>query len=108
MPVITEYDSAAFMHRATANFLHGKDFAVWERVPRHLPRSAFITLVGLMNNLPEALKIRLSVATSQTQALKARDVSAVSEESIARDLVAQFPRRKYPAIAIGSSNGALV
>ncbi len=32
----------------------------------------------------------------------------MNEERIAHDLVAQYPRRKYPAIAIGSSNGALV
>lgn len=108
MPIITQYDSAAFMHRAIAQFLRGKDFQVWERVPRYMPRSVFVSLVGLMNRLPESLKIKLSVATSQRQAVKPGDISSVDEERIASDLAAAFPRRKYPAIAIGSSNGALV
>jgi hypothetical protein len=108
MPVITQYDSAAFMHRATAQFLRGKDFRVRERVPRYVPWPVFISLVGLLNQLPESLKIRLSVSTSQGQALKTEDARKVDQEKIARDLVAEIPRRRYPAIAIGSSNGALV
>jgi hypothetical protein len=108
MPVITEYDSAAFMHRATAQFLRGHDFRVWERVPRYMPRAVFLALVGLINQLPESAKIKLSVATSQSQAVKPADISGVDEEQIARDLVAAIPKRRYPAIAIGSSNGALV
>jgi hypothetical protein len=108
MPVITQYDSAAFMHRATAQFLRGEDFRVKERVPRYVPWSVFVSLVGLMNQLPESLKIRLSVATSQGQAVKSADIASVNEDQIAQDIVAELPRRKYPAIAIGSSNGALV
>jgi hypothetical protein len=73
-----------------------------------MPWPVFVGAIGLLNLLPETLKIKLSVTTSQGQAFKPGKLDEVDDEQIARDLVAQFPRRRYPSIAIGSSNGALV
>jgi hypothetical protein len=108
MSVIADYDSAAFMHRAVANFLQGRDFDVWERTPGRIPPSVLRKLLSLLNRLPQRLKIQLAVEVSARNALKFDEVSRISEEQIARELVAPYPRKRYPAIAIGSSNGALV
>ena len=108
MRYIAEYDSAAFMHRAVANFLHGKDFDVAASIPPHIPKPLFISALRALNQLPESLKIKLSVSTSTTQAIQPRDVATFDSDRAAEALVSKFPRRQYPVIAIGSSNGALV
>ncbi len=51
MPMISQYDSAAFMHRATAHFLRGKDFDIRKNVPRGVPKPVFMGLIRSLNEL---------------------------------------------------------
>ncbi|MGI8419191.1 MAG: hypothetical protein ACR2LN_00950 [Candidatus Levyibacteriota bacterium] len=108
MTGITKYDSAAFMLDATAKMLQGKAYDVSELMPPHMPLSVFRGLAGVFNTLPNEQKIKLSVALSTHAAVKASRLGDIKEEEIAQEIIAKYPKKEYPAIAIGSANGALV
>lgn len=99
---VANFDSAAAMLRALARFLHGKDFPGLGMSP--LLRS----LAPLVNRVPERARERVYAWSGFAEAVPAGRLGAVRAERISEWVVGEYPDRPYPAIAVGSSNGAAV
>ncbi len=102
---IADFDSAMAMTRALSNYLKGADFPLLGAMPRsrELPMKV---VAGLVNELPVALREWIYIWSGRFEAVSARKLGAVDMERVARSVVSLYPRRKYAAVAIGSSNGA--
>ena len=97
---IADFDSASSMLRAVGRHLHFRDFPQLG-IPTSLSKA-----VPLVNLLPRPLRntVYSTVGAAESQ----RDLSTFDADSVATATVNHFPAyRKYPAIAIGSTNGAL-
>ena len=104
---IANFDSATAMLRATARFLHGRSFPQLGTMPEAaMPLMG--PAVGLINALPEKARERLYVRSGWGEAVSPEKLGNVRAEEVSRWMVGEYPRRHYPAVAVGSSNGALV
>jgi hypothetical protein len=99
---IANFDSAAAMLRATARFLHGKDF------PALGIGAALGPLTPAVNWLPRRPREIFFSVGGWSEGLSASRIHTVRAEDVAEWMVSLYPRRPYPAIAIGSSGGAMV
>ncbi len=101
-PYIANFDSATAMSRALGRFLQGKDFP-----SLGLPPAGSLT--HLANRLPERAREVVYSAGSGGEAIPGKMVDKVKAEELSKWVTGLYPRgRRYPAIAIGSSSGALV
>lgn len=102
LPYIADFDSASAMLRALARFLHGRDFpSLGMSWPvRGIERTS--------NLLPRPWRRRLYRFSGWVQATRPNDLRAFRADALAGGVAALYPRRRYPAIMIGSSNGALI
>jgi hypothetical protein len=97
---IADFDSATAMLRATSAYLRGEDFpALGQARLLELP-------VRLANRLPLALRKQAFIFSGRMEALPPKKIGQVSAEAISEWVVSEYPERRYPAVAIGSSNGA--
>jgi hypothetical protein len=100
-------DSATGMVNALARSLTGKGFplvgtfASWTE-PLIRPVAPFI------NQIPSSLHQHLFIAAGQTEAVAPRRLSDTDTEVMCNWVTKQYPNRQYPAVAIGSSNGAMI
>lgn len=99
---IAKFDSAAAMLQATARFLQGRDF------PALGTRSPLRFLTPFLNALPGSLREWIYTWGGWSEAINPRTLKQVRAEAICRWAVNHYPRHSYPAIMLGSSNGALV
>ncbi|MBW3612360.1 MAG: hypothetical protein KY392_00705 [Chloroflexi bacterium] len=99
---VADFDSASAMLRATAAGLRGRDFANLG------VESPLEHVAGLVNRLPDGLKEQVYIWSGAAEAVDPGDLDQLDEQAIARTFVAEYPRRTYPAVLIGSSNGAAV
>jgi hypothetical protein len=103
---IADFDSAAAMARASASYLHGRDFPLLGAMPKW--RSLDMRLIAsLVNRMPKQIKEQIYIWSGRYEAISARKLHKANMERIAEWVVGLYPQRKYPAIAVGSSNGAL-
>ncbi len=100
---ITDFDSSTSMLFALAHYLHGKEFRGLAIAPP--PFDVFSTV---LNWLPKPLRLALYRWSGWLCAVPEKKAEKVDHEEIGEWIVSQYPRRKYPAIMIGSSNGAAV
>ena len=101
MDYLADFDSATAMLRALAAFLHGRDFA-------NLGLTSALKPLAIGANLvPTTLRQEIYKLGGYFEAVAPDQLERVSEEETARWVVAQFPARRYPAVLVGSSNGAL-
>lgn len=105
-PPIADFDSASAMLRATARALRGKDFPRLGMTPALEPLAR--VLGGAVNLLPRGLREQVYIVSGALEAPSAKRLAEVRAEDLARWAVRQYPQRAYPAVAIGSSNGAAV
>ena len=101
-PYIADFDSASAMLRALSACLHGEDFAnlgmpAWLRPP-----------VLATAALPRRAREAIYAWSGWAEAIPPERIGEVDAEEIARWVVGAYPERRYPAVAIGSSSGALV
>lgn len=101
-PGIAKFDSATAMTRALANVLEGRDFPGLGQ-PRLLQ-----LLAARADWLPRRLRERVFAWLGAREGVSPRSIQTVSAAAVAEWLASLYPRRKYPAVMIGSSNGALV
>jgi hypothetical protein len=99
---IARFDSASASLQAVASYLHGKDFTGlgifrWSR-----------GVVPLVNRLPPAWRQRLYRLGAWREGVPPAHLGRLRSEALAQWAVRQYPRRQYPAIMLGSSNGAAV
>jgi hypothetical protein len=101
-PGIARFDSAAAMVQAVAAFLHGRDVASLSGSPL-LDRT-----MPLVNYLPRRAREWVYSMGGMTEAVSRREVGKLNFNHIAEWITGLLPRRSYPGVFIGSSNGALV
>jgi hypothetical protein len=104
--VVAKFDSATAMLRALAGFLHGRDFPMLGGRAQAEPLAA--GLLGLVNRLPEGLREQLYIYSGWSEATPPAKLAPVRSEALAGWVAGHYPRRRYPAVMVGSSNGAMV
>lgn len=90
------------MVRALAAYLHDRDFPALG-LNRLLQVPA-----ARINLLPKPLRQAAYVASGWLEAFSPRRIDRFDSEEIGRWVTGRYPRRHYPAIAVGSANGAAV
>jgi hypothetical protein len=101
-PYLANFDSATAMLKALSRFLNNKDFPA-------LGQSRMLEpFARMVNWLPNRLSEKVFEFSGALEAIPPKKLSEVSAEEIARWAVSQYPQRRYPAVMIGSSNGALM
>jgi hypothetical protein len=104
---IANFDSMAAMVRGTANYLKQKGVPVLGTMPAW-SGPAVRTAGNLIQQLPWQVKDQLYALGGAGEALSPRKLHKAKIERIEEWVIGLYPRRKYPAIALGSSNGAAV
>lgn len=101
-PFIADFDSASAMLRATSNFLSGTDFPAigQSRMLEPLARSA--------NLLPRRAREQIYALGGLMEAISPKSLGQIDDERISHWVTSRYPDRRYPAVMIGSSNGAAV
>lgn len=98
---VAGFDSATAMVHAGAAYLRGEPFPAVGNPPalKPLARSA--------NRLPRWLREKVFIAGGALETISARRLHRLDLDQIAAWLEDEYPPGPYPAVAIGSSNGAL-
>jgi hypothetical protein len=65
-------------------------------------------LVTVVNALPRRLREEVYTWSGRSEAVPPQKLDQIRAEDVSRWVVSHYPRRRYPAAVIGSSNGALV
>ncbi len=100
---IANFDSAAGMLRAISAYLRGEEFSGMGVLPSFLePVTDLITL------LPKPLQEKIYIAGSAGEGIDPEKLEDVRSQVVAQWMVSQYPQQSYPAVAVGSSCGALV
>lgn len=101
------FDSTTGMLRALSRFLAGQDIPAIGQVPKVLEPVLSAALSGI-NRLPSSWTDRLYAASGVSEAVPPSRIGEVNSEELASWVVGHYPRRRYPLVFIGSSNGALM
>jgi hypothetical protein len=99
---VAAFDSATAMLRATANALRGKDFP---HVGQSSPRAFPVRMSGL---LPVGPRRTAYAVVGAAEGVRPEQLAAIDMSEIASWVAEEYPSRPYPAVVLGSSNGALV
>jgi hypothetical protein len=100
---VAGFDSASGMVVALARFLHGRDTPP-------LGKPAFRALrpiAGIAAQLPVAARQWVYSVFSGAEGRPEEDLASLDAGAVARGIAGVYPRRRCPAVVIGSSNGAL-
>lgn len=100
---VTAFDSSTVPLQMLANYLHGRDYQLFGGSPLG---AAILSTVS--HCVPQALREHIYQLGGRKEAVSREALHAFDAEETARAIVDLYPARKYPAIAIGSSNGAAV
>jgi hypothetical protein len=100
---IANFDSASAMLRAIAFYLRGQEFGGVGFLPNVIE-----PLGGLINRLPHSVKETMYIWSGWSEAIPGERMSDVDIEDITSWAVSEYPERDFPAVMIGSSNGAAV
>lgn len=100
---IANFDSASAMLRALGRYLRGKDFPRLGMLP-----AAMDPLAPVMNSLPSNVKDQVYTWSGWAEAVPPEKLGQMRAEAISQWMVSEYPRVPYPAVMIGSSNGAAV
>lgn len=102
-PYIANFDSSTTLLRATARYLRGEDFPRVGSIPKALK-----PLQSAANYLPRRSRQTLYTWGGANEAISPKKLSNVRTDEIHRWVTRQYPRRGYPAVIVGSANGAAV
>lgn len=102
-PYVANFDSATTLLRATARFLHGEDFPRLGVIPASLTPA-----LRALNRLPFSWRQHLFTMSGVSEAVSPHRLGEIRIDAIRQWVVDQYPHRGYPAVLIGSANGALV
>lgn len=100
---MTQFDSSTVLLRALAAALRGQRF-----MELGLPPAVSSLGRAADRLLPAALRHRLYALGGQFEAVPAQRLHALRAEDVSRWVASLYPARRYPAVLIGSSNGAAV
>ena len=99
---ISRFDSATDMVGSLSSFLKGETFEGVGATPSNE------LYAKLVNNLPDSWKQKLYTYGGITDATSYEEIARIDAEEIEKWIYNVYPDKKYPAIAIGSSNGAMI
>jgi hypothetical protein len=103
-PQVAGFDSASAMVVALARFLHGQDTP-----PLGKPGfRALRPVAAAASRLPAGVQEALYSAFSGAEGREEAEIARLDMDAISAGIVQAYPRRRYPAVVIGSSGGALV
>ena len=102
---VADFDSATAMLRALSNYLKGEDFPLLGAMPRR-NEPVMKLVASLVNSLPSVLREQVYIWSGRFEAISAKKVEQINTDQIAEWMASLYPERKYPAVAVGSSNGA--
>ena len=102
---VADFDSASAMLTALARALHGQDFPMLGALPRW-STPLMKVFAGAVNRLPVWAQEQVYIWSGWLEAASQRHLDRVKEADLSEWVVSLYPKRRYPAIAIGSSNGA--
>src|SRR5438309_3286321 len=104
---LADFDSATGMLRALSASLRGEGLPLLGAMRRS--RAPLMKLVAsTVNRLPTALQEQVYIWSGWMEATSSRKLAAVSGDEVATWMADRYPRRQYPAVVVGSSNGAAV
>ena len=104
---VADFDSATAMLRALANYLNGEEFVLLGAMPRsRLPLMKVVASV--VNDLPSMLREQVYIWSGRLEAVSPKKVEQINTDEIAGWMTSVYPEHSYPAVAVGSSNGAAV
>jgi len=95
------------MLRAVGGYLRGRDFPMTGSLPPALEPVAK-PLAMALNALPANFREAVYTWSGRSEATPAEKTDQVRAEDMSGWVVDRYPRGPYPAVVIGSSNGALV
>ena len=99
--VVAAFDSASVLHAATVAALNGQPF----------PNLGSSALAGLAvrgaGRLPWSALRRIYTRIGAAEGISPRRLGDVDLAAVADSFAERYPKRRYPAILLGSSNGAL-
>jgi hypothetical protein len=101
---VASFDSASTFLRVLAQHLHGKGSPALGLGPAARTTSRVLPVV---NKLPGGVREALYTWSGWSEAVPKDRVGDVDAEAIAAWAAGQYPRRRYPAVLIGSSSGAV-
>jgi hypothetical protein len=100
---IAGFDSASAMVVALARFLRGQDTP-----PLGTPAfRALRPVAAVAARLPERTRQSIYSVFSGAEGRPEAEIARLDADAVARAIAGVYPRRRYPAVVIGSSNGAL-
>lgn len=104
---LADFDSATAMLRALSNYLRGADFPLLGAMPR--TRAPLMKIAAsVVNQMPKTLREQVYIWSGRLEAISPRKLRDVNTAQIAEWVTRVYPNRRYPAVAVGSSNGAAV
>jgi hypothetical protein len=104
---VADFDSATGMLRALAASLRGEGLPLLGAMRRS--RAPLMKVVAsVVNHLPTALQEQVYILSGWMEAMSPRKLGTVSGEAVAAWMADLYPRRQYPAVVVGSSNGAAI
>jgi hypothetical protein len=99
--VVASFDSASALHAATVAALEGQPFP-------HLGSSSLAALaVRAAGRLPWAMLRGIYSRIGASEGINPRRLGDVDLSAVAGAFAERYPKRHYPAVLLGSSNGAL-
>ncbi|MBW4461913.1 MAG: hypothetical protein KME47_16980 [Nodosilinea sp. WJT8-NPBG4] len=99
---VTGMDSATQGLQSAANYLNGKDLPSGGPVPQ-----LSVGLAQAIGSLPNAINDAIITGLGWLDASSPGALEQVRSETLAQWAVNQYPQRQYPAMMVGSSNGAI-
>jgi hypothetical protein len=99
---IANFDSASAMVRALGRYLHGQDFPGLGVLPTAAPIAALPDILG------ERARKLIYARGGWMETIPTDQLDSIEIEELSRWVSSLYPERAYPAIAIGSSNGAAI
>ncbi len=105
---VADFDSTTGMVNALGAYLHGRDWPlVGVMPPALLP--VLRPAARLIDAAPVSVRERLWAWSGWLEALSPQRTGEVDSEDVSHWLLQRYPRdRQYPALMIGSANGALI
>lgn len=100
---VAAFDPATIQQQSLAAFLRGEDFFLWAqcRLGRSFGRATF-------SLLPAPARARLYRRAVRWDAIPECSLSSLRPEILSRWFVRLYPRRRYPLVLLGPSNGAAI
>ncbi|HEX2130138.1 MAG TPA: hypothetical protein VHH15_01165 [Actinophytocola sp.] len=102
--VIASFDSASTFLRVLAQHLHGRGSPALGLGPAARATSHVLPVV---NRLPGRAREMLYTWSGWSEGVWRRQAGDVDTDAVAEWAVRQYPRRRYPAVLVGSSSGAV-